>query len=483
LKAGSQGQTYKKKPSMNRSTIAAIATPYGSGGIGIIRISGDASIKISERIFRRSGGAAAHRNPKESRPLKSHRLYHGYIVDTNTRTRIDEVLLVVMKAPKSYTREDVVEIQSHSGHVVMSQLFETVLNAGARIAEPGEFTRRAFLNGRIDLTQAEAVIDTINAKSSAALRIATRQLEGHLKVQIDRIWNALQSVLVELEAAIDFSNETEDRLDWSTIRCRLEQEILPALEMLLQRYRQGRYFREGARLAVVGRPNVGKSSLLNCLVEKDRAIVTGIPGTTRDVIEESLNINGLPVVIMDTAGLQDAAGEVERLSIEKTQESIQGADIILFVIDSSREICDEDRRIYEMIRQKTHIVVQNKVDIILKERSGELPATWAPCASVQISAREGLYIETLKQQIQSLLVQGQGVIDDLGVVPNARHRKKIEKGRQAVKRAVEDLQKGVPVEIAAIDIKEALDSIGEVVGYRGSSDLLEEIFSRFCIGK
>ena len=468
---------------MNRSTIAAISTPYGSGGIGIIRISGDASTKIAETLFCRSGKPANQKNGEAHSHLKSHRFYHGHIIDPATQKIIDEVLIVVMKAPKSYTREDVVEIQSHSGYIVLGKIFENILNAGARIAEPGEFTRRAFLNGRIDLTQAEAVVDIINAKTSTSLRIAARQIEGRLKERIESVRQALQGVRTDLEAAIDFPDETGEIFKDNPVIPRLKEDIIPALEALVHKYHKGRHFREGVRMAVVGRPNVGKSSLLNCLIERDRAIVTPTPGTTRDVIEESLNVNGLPVVIMDTAGLQDTEEEVERRGIEKTIESIDSADIILFLIDLSCELCDEDRRIYEKVRQKTHIVVQNKVDIINPEISDGLPQDWTKSPTLKISAREGMHIEELKRLIKKTVVGEQGVVDEIGVVPNARHKDTIERGLHAAKRAVGELQKGTPIEIVAIDIKDAVDRIGEVIGYQCDKDILDQIFSRFCIGK
>jgi tRNA modification GTPase len=464
---------------MNRSTIAAISTPYGSGGIGIIRISGDAAIKIAKKLFQPSNKKRA----EHPNSLKSHRIYHGNIVGLTSQKVIDEVLMVVMKAPRSYTREDVVEIQSHSGYIVLGQIFENILAAGARIADPGEFTKRAFLNGRIDLTQAEAVIDIINAKTKASLGIAARQAEGHLKNRVESIWNALQSIRTELEAAIDFPDETAEIFKRNPVLPRLQKNILPELEALIRRYHNGRHFREGVRMAVVGRPNVGKSSLLNCLIERDRAIVTPIPGTTRDVIEESLNVNGLPVVIMDTAGLQDTAEEVERQGIEKTIESIEAADIILFMIDLSRGLCDEDKQIYESIRHKVHIVVQNKVDIMKPGVTGWLMADRDQSPSVKISAREEIRIEELKALIYKVVIGESGIVDELGVVPNARHKDNIENALRYLKRAVEALQNDTPNEIVAIDIKAAMDRIGEVIGYQCGNDILDQIFSRFCIGK
>jgi tRNA modification GTPase len=468
---------------MNRSTIAAIATPYGSGGIGIIRISGDGSTKIAETLFRRSGHPVNQKDASAYSRLKSHRFYHGHIIEPTTQKIIDEVLVVVMRAPKSYTREDVVEIQSHSGYIVLGQIFENILNAGARIAEPGEFTRRAFLNGRIDLTQAEAVADIINAKTSTALRIAARQIEGRLKTRIENVRQALKAIRTDVEAVIDFPDDIGEIFKNNPLIPRLQEDVIPVLEALLHRYRKGRHFRKGVKMAVVGRPNVGKSSLLNCLIERDRAIVTPMPGTTRDVIEESLNVDGLPVVIMDTAGLQDTEEEVERRGIEKTIESIETADIILFLIDLSEDLFEEDRRIFEKVRQKPHIVVQNKIDIVDRGSRGYLPREWEKSPMIKISAREGTHIGKLKQLIKETVVGEKGVIEEIGVVPNARHKAAIEGGLRSVKRAVKELENGTPIEIAAIDIKDAVDKLGEVIGHQCGEDILDQIFSRFCIGK
>jgi tRNA modification GTPase len=467
---------------MKCSTIAAISTPYGSGGIGIIRISGDESIKIAKTLFRRSRLAQEMDTEKQD-ALKSHRMYHGFIVDPSTQRQIDEVLVVVMKAPKSYTREDVVEIHSHAGYIVLSHIFEKVISTGAKIAEPGEFTKRAFLNGRIDLTQAEAVSDIINAKSTTALRMATIQLEGRLREQLDDIRSALNEIHVLLEAAIDFPEESEEiHLEGTVIR-QLTTKILPGLKGLIQRHRQEHYFREGVRMAVIGKPNVGKSSLLNRLMDTDRAIVTAIPGTTRDVIEETINVKGLPVIIMDTAGLQDAVEEVERLGIAKTLASIENADLILFVVDLSRALSSEDLRIYHQIKEKRHIVVQNKCDLLNAGEGVSVPNEFQESPTVAISALKGIHIDALRAKIRDIVIGKRGVVDEISVVPNARHQGMLKDALASAENAFQEFDRHAPAEIIAIDIKEAIDDIDRITGRRHSEDLLDQIFGRFCIGK
>ena len=416
-------------------------------------------------------------------PLKSHRMYHGFIVDPSTQRQIDEVLVVVMKAPKSYTREDVVEIHSHAGYIVLSQIFEKVLSSGARIAEPGEFTKRAFLHGRIDLTQAEAVSDIIHAKSNTALRMASIQLEGRLKEQLENIRSVLKDIRVLLEAGIDFPEESEETPFEDIVILQLREKVLPGLRGLIERHRQERYFRDGVRMVVIGKPNVGKSSLLNCLIEKDRAIVTAIPGTTRDVIEEPINFNGLPVIIMDTAGLQDSVEEVERLGMAKTLASIEDADLVLFVVDLSGTLSAEDLQIYQKIKEKLHIVVQNKLDLLASGVTTPLPGEFLDSPAVAISALKGIHIEALKAKIRDVVIGKRGVIEEISVVPNARHREMLEDALTAADNAFQEFGRHAPAEIIAIDIKDAIDHVDRITGRRHSEALLDQIFSRFCIGK
>jgi len=467
---------------MTKTTIAAISTPYGSGGIGIIRVSGDQSIQILEALFEKSGCRDGDTVPVIDR-LESHRFYHVYIRDSQTGQRVDEVLVVAMLGPRSYTREDVVEIHSHSGPVVLGKIFEQVINRGAAIAEPGEFTKRAFLNGRIDLTQAEAVIDIIQAKSETALQIANHQLAGGLTQKIDPIREALQSIRVLVEAAIDFPEDIEESVKTQSIQDELELDVIAKIDQILGDYKADHYFRDGVKMAVIGRPNVGKSSLMNRLIDRDRAIVTAIPGTTRDVIEEVIHIKGLPIVIMDTAGLHTASGEVEKIGMQKTQQSIQDADIVLFMIDASMDISSEDNEIYVQIENKKHLIVYNKIDLILADQEQIISTMWKDHAVVRISALNGTNLDQLKRKLWSLVVGKTGLDREIGVVPNMRHKKQLETCLAAAKRARRAIKEELPAELIATDIMDAIKTLGAILGEQYPSDLLDQIFSRFCIGK
>ena len=433
---------------MNQNTIAAISTPFGIGGIGIIRISGDHSVPILRSLFRKSSSEEAVFSGTDN--LESHRFYHGYILDLKTRLRLDEVLVVAMLGPRSYTRENVVEIHSHSGPIVLGKIFKQVIQAGAIIAEPGEFTKRAFLNGRIDLTQAEAVIDIIQAKTETALQIANQQLAGGLTQKIKPIRESLQSIQVQIEAAIDFPEDIEESLPIETIQAELEQNVLGPLDQIIEDYQTDHYFRDGVKMAVIGRPNVGKSSLMNRLIARDRAIVTPIPGTTRDVIEEVIHIKGLPIVVMDTAGLHTASGEVEKLGMQKTQQSIMDADIVLFMIDASMEISSEDHSIYEQIENKQHLIVYNKIDLIQADQEITIPKSWQKQRVTQISALHGTNLEELKQTLWSLVVGESGLEREIGVVPNMRHKLQLEACRAASQRAREAIQEELPPELIGV---------------------------------
>jgi len=467
---------------MNQTTIAAISTPYGSGGIGIIRISGDQAIEILGSLFEKSGSREGNPGFVIDR-LESHRFYHGYILDSQTGQSVDEVLVVAMLGPRSYTREDIVEIHSHSGPVVLGKIFKQVIKLGARVAEPGEFTKRAFLNGRIDLTQAEAVIDIIQAKSETALQIANRQLAGGLTQKIDPIREALQSIRVLVEAAIDFPEDVEDSTQAESVQIALERDVIAKIDQILGDYQADHYFRDGVKMAVIGRPNVGKSSLMNRLIDRDRAIVTAIPGTTRDVIEEVIHIKGLPIVIMDTAGLHSASGEVEKLGIQKTQESIQDADIVLFMIDASMNISSQDRSIYSQIENKKHLVVYNKIDLIKANQALNVPSLWQSQVVVGISALNGTNLDELKKVLWSLVVGKAGLDREVGVVPNMRHKRQLEACMAHAQRARKAIKDELPTELLATDIMAAIQTLGAILGDQYPSDLLDQIFSRFCIGK
>jgi len=468
---------------MKSTTIAAISTPFGNGGIGIVRLSGNRSVHIAASLFQRTQKNDPAGVTMAETQLASHRFYHGKIIDPDTREAIDEVLFVVMRSPRSYTREDVVEIHSHSGPVVMGKIYEKVLAAGATMAEPGEFTKRAFLNGRIDLTQAEAVADIIDAKSETALRAANRQLAGGLSEKIGSIREALLAILALLESAIDFSDDVQDDIQSEAMVEELEQGVLKKIEKLLNNYEQNHFFRDGVKMAVIGRPNVGKSSLMNRLIKRDRAIVTAVPGTTRDVIEEMLHIKGLPVVIMDTAGLHDAHGEVEKIGIRKTRQSIKDADIILFMVDNSEPLCAEDFAIYSEISDKKHLVVKNKIDLSCDGNILNMADDWLQGPSVNISALNGTHIHKLKQMIWKVIVGDTGADRAVGIVPNLRHKVGLEQCLVSCKRARHALVNGMPEEMVAADIQEGIELLDRLLGEHHRTDILDQVFSQFCIGK
>lgn len=468
---------------MKSTTIAAISTPFGNGGIGIIRLSGNRSVTIATSLFQRTHKREKSGVTRQEELFVSHRFYHGKILDPDTREIIDEVMAVAMLEPRSYTREDVVEIHSHSGPVVLGKIYEKVLDAGAVIAEPGEFTKRAFLNGRIDLTQAEAVVDIINAKTGTALKIANRQLAGELTEKVVSIREALLAIHALLEATIDFSDDVQGDIQNESMLGQLEQGVLQKIEQLLSDYEQDHFYRDGVKMAVIGRPNVGKSSLMNRLIQRDRAIVTAVPGTTRDVIEETLHIKGLPVVIMDTAGLHEAQGEVEKIGIKKTRQSIKDADIILLLVDNSEPLHPEDFTIYREIAEKKHIIVQNKNDLPSGDDCLTLSGTSQPPLCLKISALTGTHIEELKDMIWKVIVGEMGIDRKVGIVPNLRHKRALEQCLVSCRRAGHAMIKTLPEEMVAMDIMEAIERLDSLLGDHYRTDVLDQIFSRFCIGK
>jgi tRNA modification GTPase len=463
---------------MKASTIAALATPGGRGGIGIIKISGPDAVSIARGIFR-SG-----RKCSEVHAFRSHRLYYGRIVDPQSGKALDEVLLSVMKAPFSYTCEDVVEINSHGGPVVVNAILGIVLGAGARLAEPGEFTKRAFVNGRIDLTQAEAVIDLINARSRKALEFAAAQIDGDLRQRIEAVRDFLVEVRVRLEAAMDFPEDVGEVLDTPGMVEQIHCLAVQPLAGMIRGYQAGRMFREGAKLAIVGRPNVGKSSLLNRLVGKQRAIVTDIPGTTRDVVEAAIQLKGVPVNLMDTAGYHQSCGLVEQIGIEKTRECISDSDGVVFMVEANRALGSDDRELYEMIRAKPHVVAVNKSDIAESSAVAGIFGSLAnDAAPILISALHNQGIDELKEIIFGLVAGDEAIEIEDSVVPNLRQQGLLEKSLEAVKSGLEGLRHAAPSECVSIDLAEAVQKLGSILGISATVDILDRIFSQFCIGK
>ncbi len=475
---------------MENSTIAAIATPGGRGGIGIIKISGSKALSIAAAIF---SPAVSHASTHSDRSgsaknmfadgFKSHQLYYGNIIDPGSRRALDEVLLSVMKGPGSYTREDVVEINAHGGQIAVHAILELVLRQGARMAEPGEFTKRAFLNGRIDLTQAEAVIDIINARTDKSLRVAAAQVHGTLSEPVEKIRQCLIELLTRTEAAIDFPDEVGEIIDAAAVTLEIEATVIKPLQRLIQQHADGNVLRDGLKVAVVGRPNVGKSSLLNCLVKKERVIVTAMPGTTRDTIEESFNVNGFPIVLADTAGLHDTHDPIETIGIEKAIENVKGADLVLLLIEGNRSLTGDDLKIFEQFRSKPKIVVINKIDLVDSDHFVEIPADWASTKSVSVSALYDRGMESLKELIVATAFGENSIDIEDGIVPNLRQKLLLDDSLEASLAIRRELNNGHPMELIAIQLQDAIDALGQILGTTVKVDVLDQIFSQFCIGK
>ena len=471
---------------MEDDTIAAVATPFGIGGIGIIKISGKDAFYIAEAIFQRSNNLPhiATDEPREHGfSLKSHRLYHGHIVHPETQKVLDEVLLTAMKAPLTYTREDVIEINTHSGSVVLASILDLVIKTGARLADPGEFTKRAYLSGRIDLTQAEAVIDIINSKTEISLEMAMAQIKGGLKRRVESIRGSLINILTEIEAAIDFPEDIEDDVDETSLVNILEQNIIVELSEMVKQHECAHFLRDGFKIMVLGHPNVGKSSLMNRLIQRDRAIVTPIPGTTRDIIEETLNIRGIPFIIADSAGLHETRDPVEIIGMKKTREYLEGSDLVLFMIDVDDPFTREDQQIYQSVKDKRVILVINKIDLIKDGLELNIPETWNKMPVSRISALYGDGMNTLKNMIVQHTTGNAHLELKDTVIPNLRHKNALLKSLEHAIAAKEEIRKGTPFELIALDIQEAMDRLGEIIGVTAKEDVVDHIFSRFCIGK
>jgi tRNA modification GTPase len=458
----------------NRETIAAVSTPLGIGGIGIIRLSGPRAWPIARKLF-------IPHQPASS--IKTHHLYLGRILDPATHQSLDEVFLSYMAAPKTYTREDLVEINCHSGPLVLKKILNLVLNQGARLAEPGEFTLWAFLNGRIDLTQAEGVIELLQAQSDQALVQANKLLKGELQEKIVAIQDDLLSLLAQLEAAIDFPEEELEIISPQAWNQELTQQALQPLEILIQAYEDGRIFREGINLVIVGKPNVGKSSLLNRLLQEERAIVTAVPGTTRDTIEEPLTIQGIPFRLIDTAGIHRTREEVEQAGIARSRQKMTEAHLVLFLLDRSSPLDEKDLDLYEEIKDQPHFILLNKMDLPAGLKEEELLRTFPHDRRLTLSARTGEGLEALKNQVAKWFQKDHPLETAPTLVPTLRQKIILEKTREALQEAHREMSQKVSAEFIAVNVQEALDQLGSLVGKTTTEDVLEKIFSRFCVGK
>ncbi|GAA0781243.1 tRNA uridine-5-carboxymethylaminomethyl(34) synthesis GTPase MnmE [Hathewaya limosa] len=453
-------------------TIAAVATSMGEGGISIIRLSGGKAIDIIDKIFR-------GKNNRSIKDIKTYTMRYGYIVDGEGKD-LDEVIVTYMKGPRSFTAEDTIEINCHGGVVVTNSILKEVIKAGARLAEPGEFTKRAFLNGRIDLSQAEAVIDIIQAKTELSAKSAVMQSEGKISKEISELRDRLLGVIAHIEATVDYP---EDDLEEVTNEQATKDltEILQKIDELLEYAEEGKIIREGLKLVIVGKPNVGKSSLLNALLREKRAIVTDVPGTTRDVIEEYINLSGVPVQIVDTAGIRETEDIVEKIGVEKSKEKIEEADLIVFMMDLSREIDEEDMEIFNHIKDKNYVVLLNKSDLDSKVKEDVLDLL--PKEKVyKISAKTGEGIDTLKNIIKDMFFKGEINSDDI-FITNNRHKEALIRAKENLESSLDTLRTVFAIDLASIDLRNAWSNLGEITGDTLEEDIIHKIFSKFCLGK
>jgi len=450
-------------------TIAAIATPLGVGGIGIIKISGDDALAIVQQIFEPD---------YQVKELKPRYLHFGHIVQPKTRQLIDEVLVAYMPGPHSYTCQDVVEIHAHGGFLPLQEILRLVLSLGARAAEPGEMTLRAFVNGRLDLTQAEALLDIIHAKTEAGLRIAAQQLGGSLSGQVSQVRQTLINTLAYLEATIDFVDEDIPLEDVIPSL----MEALAEIERLIETANQGLIYRQGIRAAIVGKPNVGKSSLLNALLRGERAIVTNIPGTTRDTLEETANIGGIPLILVDTAGIRtEPSDAVERIGIDRSRAALARADLALMIVDYSQGLTEADWEIERLVRQKAALLILNKTDL---PQGHPIPERFLPDKPrVLMSALTGQGLNDLEKDVVTQVTGGRVVTSDTPLVSNPRHKALLVQAAEHTRAAIEAQQAHLSPDLVSIDVREAVDALGEITGEAASEDLLNTIFGRFCIGK
>lgn len=457
-------------------TIAAIATARGEAGIGIVRMSGDLALPIAAELFR------SPRNVPLTE-LPTHTLTYGHVVDTNASDEvIDEVLLGIMRAPNTYTGEDIVEFNCHGGMVTLTAVLDLIVKNGARVAEPGEFTKRAFLNGRLDLAQAEAVAELIASKTDLSRKIAIEALAGKLSDTVNCLSDRLANLLAEIEASIDFP---EEDLDFMKVEKQLEtaRAVQTDLITLLDTAAEGRIITEGVNVAILGKPNVGKSSLLNALLGTTRAIVTDIPGTTRDTIEETINVNGIPLKLTDTAGIRQTDDIVEQHGVERSKAAIDRAELLLLMCDASQPLNNADFELLQTAQSSKAILVLNKVDLPVVISSGTLLAHCPKKRVVETAIPEGKGIDALKDTICEELLGGQSVVGESPILTNARHHEALRRANEGLNYAIESLENGMPPDLVAVDLRISLDGLGDIVGKTTTEDILDRIFSQFCVGK
>lgn len=461
---------------MEFDTIAAISTPMGEGAIAIVRLSGDEAFKIADKLFRSPTGKLLGNVP-------SHTIHYGHLIDPKTEETVEEVMVSAMRGPKTFTKEDVIEINCHGGLVSVNRVLQLALNNGARLAEPGEFTKRAFLNGRIDLSQAEAVMDLIRAKTDRAMNVALGQMEGRLSRLIKRLRQEILETLAHVEVNIDYPEY--DDVEEMTHKMLLEKAgyVRDEIQKLLQTSQQGKILREGLSTVIVGRPNVGKSSLLNSLAQENKAIVTDIPGTTRDVIEEYVNVRGVPLRLLDTAGIRETEDIVEKIGVERSRQVLKEADLILLVLNYSDRLTDEDRNIFRAVEGMDAIIIVNKTDLPGTIDMDEVKAFAGNRRIVATSLLEDRGIDELEGAIADLFFAGSIDAGDMTYVSNSRHIALLGQALHAVEEAISGVESGIPIDIVQIDLTRSWELLGEVIGESVHESLIDQLFSQFCLGK
>lgn len=460
---------------MKTDTIAAIATAMSDSGIGIIRVSGNEAVEIVNKIYQN----VSHENILKK--YKSHTIHYGFIVEEDG-TVLDEVMISVMKAPRSYTMEDTVEINCHGGVLMMQKILSLVMKAGARIAEPGEFTKRAFLNGRIDLSQAESVIDIINSKTSKEAEASINQLNGFLHTEIMKIKEKILSIMVDIEASIDYPEYDIEEVS-NTKALNVLNDVKSDLLKLENTFSNGKIIKEGIKVAIIGRTNAGKSSLLNAILREERAIVTDIEGTTRDTIEEAISVDGIPIKIIDTAGIRDTKDVVEKIGIDKSREIAKKADLVIAIFDSTKDLTEEDEEILKIIKDKINIIVLNKIDLKGKLTRNNDKLTKINKDIIEISALNNKGIDKIYEKISELFNLSKINVDDSVVITNERHKIEITKAIKNVESAINTLNENMPMDVITVFIKETLENLGNITGESVSEDIINNIFAKFCLGK
>lgn len=454
-------------------TIAAIATNIGESGVSIIRVSGNKALSIVSSIFK-------GKNTRKLDDIKTYTLRYGFIIDKESGEELDEVIVSYMKGPKSFTAEDTVEINCHGGVIVTRRILEEVIKAGARLAEPGEFTKRAFLNGRIDLSQAEAVIDIITAKTELSAKSALEQSGGKLSREIMKLRDKLLEVIAHIEATVDYPEDDLEEVTADKSKKNING-IINEIDELLASADEGKILREGLSTVIVGKPNVGKSSILNALLMETRAIVTDVPGTTRDIIEEYINIDGIPIKIVDTAGIRDTEDIVEKIGVERSKEKIVSADLIVLVLDISRKLSDEDKEIIEYIKDKKYIVLLNKIDLefkIDKDDLKELNSNYI----IKVSAKTGEGLDRFKEAVKELFFKGEVKSKEI-MITNTRHKEALIRAKENLNAANSVLDNTFAIDLASIDLRNAWKQLGDITGDTVEEDIIDKIFSKFCLGK